>query len=120
MKRRRGQQRMGSPPVTDSVTHGADSPTREWKGKGPGEGPGHRSRQGPRPLVSSGCILLPVVIAVWWYWTKRRARSVVAGVLEPDIPLESVSGSLDEAGTELSLGRGGPDGSDLEYSTWYE
>jgi hypothetical protein len=54
----------------------------------------HKSRQGemasllafhkqgkqqlPRMIISHNCLLIPVVVAFWWYWTKRKASHVVS------------------------------------------
>ena len=33
------------------------------------------------PQIAQGCLLLPVGLAFWWYWTKRMARRVVRHLL---------------------------------------
>lgn len=39
-----------------------------------------------RPFIAYNCLLIPVAIGVWWYWTRRTAskfRVVVSGLLSP-------------------------------------
>lgn len=31
--------------------------------------------------IGHGCLLIPAIFLVWWYWTKRTARRVVHGVI---------------------------------------
>ena len=38
----------------------------------PRNAPGH---------ISSGCLLIPVFLAVWWYWTKKTFKRVIRGLL---------------------------------------
>lgn len=32
----------------------------------------------PRMLIVQNCLLLPVVVAFWWYWTRRTAKRAVS------------------------------------------
>ena len=32
----------------------------------------------PKVLISYNCLLVPVVVAFWWYWTRKTARKVVS------------------------------------------
>jgi hypothetical protein len=38
----------------------------------------HKGKQPPRMIISHNCLLIPVVVAFWWYWTKRKASNVVS------------------------------------------
>ncbi len=38
-------------------------------------------RHPPRIIVSYNCLLLPVAVVFWWYWTRRKARQVVSRLL---------------------------------------
>lgn len=42
---------------------------------------GSKSRGPPVIYVSHGCLLLPVAFMLWFYWTKRFARSIIRGLL---------------------------------------
>ncbi len=40
----------------------------------------------PVIYVSHGCLLLPVAVLLWYYWTKRFARKIVRGLLTASSP----------------------------------
>jgi hypothetical protein len=52
-------------------------PPRRWLLRGQ-----HKAMNPPPKIhVSHGCLLIPVVFAAWWYYTRRMCRNVVRGFL---------------------------------------
>ena len=56
--------------------------------------------------VQLSCLLIPVFLAAWWYWTKRKARSVISGLLHHS-PQEGQESEQNE-----------PDDLSDDFSTW--
>ena len=56
--------------------------------------------------IQFGCLLVPVVLVVWWYWIKRSTREVITRVVDPD--QMACTERIDE-GKEIP---------DEEYSCW--
>lgn len=54
------------------------------------------------------CLLIPVAVGIWWYWTKRAARCVMRGLLTCRPCRNRTRGSSSDHGDTLNsyLGRG--------------
>lgn len=51
------------------------------------------------PEIAHGCLLIPVVAAVWWLWTKKQARKVMSFLLlRPQDPDEADEDNLNPNG----------------------
>ena len=48
------------------------------------------------PKIAYNCLLIPVILVVWWYWTKRAAHGVAKGFLPGHFhPTSEYFGSVD-------------------------
>lgn len=54
--------------------------------------------------VSYNCLLLPVALAFWWYWTKRKARNVLRRIHLMAPPTEQDGVDEDEGDMDISMG----------------
>ena len=47
------------------------------------QSPQSRERHVPdnHVMLTHGCLLIPVFVVAWWYWTKRKARRAISGQL---------------------------------------
>lgn len=105
-KRRLGEQ----PPMFDDIPMNDDStagglPLPHLEGNRKEALPDWRTnadRGSPRPAltVAYGCVFIPVILVVWWMWTKRAAKRVVRTLLTYREGCGD-TGSESEGGTEV-------------------
>ncbi len=54
--------------------------------------------ESPIIAVNYSCLLIPMCVVAWWYWTRRKARAVVSGLLHHSSQ-ESESEEFDDFST---------------------
>lgn len=48
-------------------------------------------------IVGIGCLFIPLIIAAWWYWTKRQCKKVVLCIKNECHPVnEDISSSSND------------------------
>lgn len=71
----------------------------------------------PDIFVSQACLLIPVFVAAWWYYTKHWCRALVKGVLKNNPEEESTSN--DNSAHPTSSGRFARMEEAYFQSAWY-
>jgi hypothetical protein len=110
-------------PALSPLRTSATTITRSTTVKKPNRLPSTSSGGGPPVQLSSACLLIPVCMAMWWYWTRKACQRVVKGLLrhtpEPTPPTYSASPTSPPTSSNNNQESSPEVGGEYYYAQWY-
>jgi hypothetical protein len=101
------------PPTFRSANAGANRNLDDENGRSPGEG----------PFVALGCMLIPVALAIWWFWFRGSGRkgpgTTISGLLTNDADLDNASAVSSSNDSRTNARRSASDDTE-EVASGYE